>query len=694
MNWFDILQTAGDRAVSMPWDVFLERLPERLAERFEEAEIEPDTPLVDIDADELPPLEPRDWVRVLSTLLEMVRTPGIETSSGRVIESPPLQPHRIITWAEERGIAARLEDPLRSIGQSWSWWTPRTTIREAMDRRAVSVADVRGYLTYALEEGKRAGRRSERARAPIADPFLARLRRRILAFRDRVFVREVLPEWLIRGAELSIDIDEGRAYLVAAHQRDVYLDLLVDDTSRLGRELRTGDERAELYQRLAELLLEVIVDPDEPQHEEVKQALNRQPWERLLGKISAAVGDATEANAAKEERLVWRVVEHEGRVVGLDAAIQKRTRRGWSRGRRIKASSTSLGRAVTPEDEAAVATLSLSPERARFPATLEALVGHPRVYLESTQQRVAVRRGRLSLAIRDEGEGRQLRFSLLGEPLDADELADGRLGPDLYARVDVERRRISIAKLEPSVARLAAAVLEAGDPPMPASADEALMTILGRLPETIGLDLPPELAGAPIESETRPSFRLTPEADEGLKVEKRLSDESIEMPESKALRHLFFADRLVAKVPGLPKGAKAPPLKKVAVVGAGTMGSGIATSFANAGVEVVLIDADQKGLDRGLELVQSNYDVALKRGIMTPEKAAENRDWMIPSRRFANRRFEEPCDDDGDDEGDSGIDHWLDSRCALSADSGRSETSTNRPPVASIPPSVAGSSPT
>jgi 3-hydroxyacyl-CoA dehydrogenase len=112
---------------------------------------------------------------------------------------------------------------------------------------------------------------------------------------------------------------------------------------------------------------------------------------------------------------------------------------------------------------------------------------------------------------------------------------------------------------------------------------------------------------------------------EGMKVERRLGDQSIETSESKALRHLFFAERLVAKVPGLPKDRKAPALKKVAVVGAGTMGSGIATSFANAGLEVVLIDADEKGLTRGVDLLKSNYDAAIRRGIMTPEKAAENR---------------------------------------------------------------------
>jgi 3-hydroxyacyl-CoA dehydrogenase len=112
---------------------------------------------------------------------------------------------------------------------------------------------------------------------------------------------------------------------------------------------------------------------------------------------------------------------------------------------------------------------------------------------------------------------------------------------------------------------------------------------------------------------------------EGMKVKRRLGDQSIESAESKALRHLFFADRLVAKIPGLPSDRSAPKLAKVAVVGAGTMGSGIATSFANAGIDVVLIDADDKGLQRGRDLIASNYETAVKRGIMTQEKADANR---------------------------------------------------------------------
>ena len=105
--------------------------------------------------------------------------------------------------------------------------------------------------------------------------------------------------------------------------------------------------------------------------------------------------------------------------------------------------------------------------------------------------------------------------------------------------------------------------------------------------------------------------------DEGLKVEDRLSRQSLKDRESEALRHLFFAEREVGKIPGL---AGVAPLKigRAAVVGAGTMGGGISMALANSGVPVTLIDVSQEALDRGLGVVRANYGVTVQRGRMTP----------------------------------------------------------------------------
>jgi 3-hydroxyacyl-CoA dehydrogenase len=122
-----------------------------------------------------------------------------------------------------------------------------------------------------------------------------------------------------------------------------------------------------------------------------------------------------------------------------------------------------------------------------------------------------------------------------------------------------------------------------------------------------------------VTAATQPGF------DVGLSVERHLADFSITTTESKALRHLFFAERQVAKVPGVSPDALKAPIGRVAVIGAGTMGSGIATACADAGVAVTLIDSKPEGLERGLSLIASNYEASVARGRLTAEAAAERR---------------------------------------------------------------------
>ncbi|HVO80740.1 MAG TPA: 3-hydroxyacyl-CoA dehydrogenase NAD-binding domain-containing protein [Terriglobales bacterium] len=104
---------------------------------------------------------------------------------------------------------------------------------------------------------------------------------------------------------------------------------------------------------------------------------------------------------------------------------------------------------------------------------------------------------------------------------------------------------------------------------------------------------------------------------EGCEVERKLFTECLFSDQSKALIHVFFAEREVAKVPDVPKETPTLPMKTVAVVGAGTMGGGIAMVFANAGIPVLLKDTDQPALDRGLATIQKNYAVSVKRGRLT-----------------------------------------------------------------------------
>jgi 3-hydroxyacyl-CoA dehydrogenase len=109
--------------------------------------------------------------------------------------------------------------------------------------------------------------------------------------------------------------------------------------------------------------------------------------------------------------------------------------------------------------------------------------------------------------------------------------------------------------------------------------------------------------------------------DDGLAEEARLSDASLKTRESLALRHMFFAERATAKIPDVASNLKPRTISRVAVIGAGTMGSGIAMAFSNAGFDVVLMDASADGLERGRQAIRSNYEGNVKRGRMTLEQA-------------------------------------------------------------------------
>ncbi len=102
--------------------------------------------------------------------------------------------------------------------------------------------------------------------------------------------------------------------------------------------------------------------------------------------------------------------------------------------------------------------------------------------------------------------------------------------------------------------------------------------------------------------------------EEGMKREQELFMELENADEAKGLRYAFFAEREVAKLPDLPPGVPAADFSKPAVVGAGTMGGGIAMSFADFGYDVLIMDASEEGLNRGMERIRNNYATSVKRG--------------------------------------------------------------------------------
>ena len=108
--------------------------------------------------------------------------------------------------------------------------------------------------------------------------------------------------------------------------------------------------------------------------------------------------------------------------------------------------------------------------------------------------------------------------------------------------------------------------------------------------------------------------------EEGLAAERRAFEACMADPQSAALRHLFFAERAAGKIDGMAAGTEAQPVKHVGIIGAGTMGGGIAMCFAQSGFRVTLVDQDEDGLERGLGIIKKNCEISVKRGRLSAEQ--------------------------------------------------------------------------
>jgi len=119
--------------------------------------------------------------------------------------------------------------------------------------------------------------------------------------------------------------------------------------------------------------------------------------------------------------------------------------------------------------------------------------------------------------------------------------------------------------------------------------------------------------------------------EEGMKRERELFTECMRSPESAALRHVFFAERQVSKVAGLARDTPLRNIKSVAMIGAGTMGGGIAMNFASQGIPVHMVDVDVAAIERGIAVVRGNYMRAVKKGKMSEAQLETLMQLFIPT---------------------------------------------------------------
>jgi len=123
--------------------------------------------------------------------------------------------------------------------------------------------------------------------------------------------------------------------------------------------------------------------------------------------------------------------------------------------------------------------------------------------------------------------------------------------------------------------------------------------------------------------------------DQGLKAERELFMQLMGTPESRALRHIFNAERAASKVSDIPEDTKLRDVKKVGMIGAGTMGVGITMNFINVGIPVALLEMKQEALDKGLATIRKNYENSMAKGKLTQAQLDERMALVTPTLEYS-----------------------------------------------------------
>jgi 3-hydroxyacyl-CoA dehydrogenase len=124
--------------------------------------------------------------------------------------------------------------------------------------------------------------------------------------------------------------------------------------------------------------------------------------------------------------------------------------------------------------------------------------------------------------------------------------------------------------------------------------------------------------------------------DQGMARERELAIQCMQNSQAKALQHVFFAERKAANVPNLDKSVTKRDIKSVAIIGAGTMGGGIAMNFLNVGIPVTVLEMRQDALDRGVGVIRKNYENTASKGRLTLEQVQQRMAMLKPTLAYAD----------------------------------------------------------
>ena len=214
-----------------------------------------------------------------------------------------------------------------------------------------------------------------------------------------------------------------------------------------------------------------------------------------------------------------------------------------------------------------------------------------------------------------------LNFMLSGNPLPAERFAGARVFDQL-----ADGNVVDAAKA------LARTVIDGGsarprirDLPVEAPNAEAFLRFSRNMVKAVAKNFPaPPMIVDAVEAATRLPF------DEGLAQERTQFLQLLGSPESQAMRHAFFGERAASKIADVPADTPLREIRRAAIIGAGTMGGGIAMNFANAGIPVTVLEMKQEALDKGLAIIRKNYESTAKKGRIKPEDV-EKRMGLISS---------------------------------------------------------------
>jgi 3-hydroxyacyl-CoA dehydrogenase len=247
----------------------------------------------------------------------------------------------------------------------------------------------------------------------------------------------------------------------------------------------------------------------------------------------------------------------------------------------------------------------------------------------SCNYRVAVTSAKLGLpevhlGILPGAGGTQRLPRLIGAAAALDMILGGNPVPAAKAaELGLVDRVVEDGKLEEAALAFAAEALAQGGP-WPRVRDKAVAGGLDDL-EPVKAKYKRQFTGfkAPGNIVKAVEAAITLPFDQGLAREKELFGELLVSRESAAQRHVFFAQRLTAKVPDIGKDVPILPIRKVGVIGAGTMGGGITMNFLQAGIPVTLVEMKQEALDRGIATIRKNYERTAAKGRMTSEQVEQ-----------------------------------------------------------------------